>query len=114
MFPEGTPILNFTLGACLVSVLVATINRYGLLPTVAALATHFVLLRAPITTDLGSWRGPLGLWFVGVVAALFSGLGACYIASARTPRPASPRRISLRSFDGPAPIILAIQTTRRE
>jgi hypothetical protein len=84
MFPEGTPVLNFTLGACLVGVLVATIHRRGLLPTVAALVTHFVLLRAPITTDLGSWRGPLGLWFIGVVAAF--GLGACYIASARTPR----------------------------
>ncbi len=47
-------------------------------PTMAALATHFVLLRAPLTLDLASWRGPLGLWFVGLIA--LAGFGAVYIA----------------------------------
>jgi len=82
MFPQGTPWLDIGLGLGLMSVFVFTILRYGLLSTTAALITHFVLLRAPITTDLSSWRGPYGLWFLGVVAAM--GLGACYVAGART------------------------------
>ena len=54
------------------------IIRFGLLATVAALTIHFILLRAPLTTEFDSWRGPLGLWYLGVVAVL--GLGAIYIA----------------------------------
>jgi hypothetical protein len=49
------------------------------LATIAALFTHFMLLRAPVTTDLASWRAPFGLWCVGTVLVL--GLGACYIAN---------------------------------
>jgi hypothetical protein len=49
-----------------------------LLATVAALVTHFILLRAPLTTELSTWRGSLGLWYVGTIALI--GLGACYIA----------------------------------
>ena len=52
--------------------------RAGLLSAVAALFTHFVLLRAPITTDFSSWHATTGLWHAGVVLAL--GLGACYYA----------------------------------
>jgi hypothetical protein len=81
MFPEGTPILNVTLGACLITVFVITIDRAGLLATVAALMTHFILLRAPISTTFTTWHGALGLWFLGAVAVL--GLGSCYLASAR-------------------------------
>jgi hypothetical protein len=49
-----------------------------LLSAVAALFTHFVLLRAPITTDVSSWHATIGMWHIGVVLA--AGLGACYCA----------------------------------
>jgi serine/threonine-protein kinase len=86
MFPSGTPWLDLALGTSLITVFVLTTVRFGLLATMAALTTHFVLLRAPVTTDLSSWRGPLGLWFVGFVAVM--GLGACYLARGGS-RPAS-------------------------
>lgn len=78
----GTPALDLTLGTILIAVFVFTIVRFGLLATTAALTAHFILLRAPITTHLSSWRGPLGLWFVGTVAG--AGLVACYFARAGT------------------------------
>jgi serine/threonine-protein kinase len=78
MFPDGTPILDLVMGALLIAVFVHAIVRIGLLAAVAALTTHFVLLRAPITLEFSSWRGPIGLWFLAVVLA--AGLGACYIA----------------------------------
>jgi len=78
MFPDGTPRLDLAIGLAISAVFVSAILRFGLLATIAALATHFILLRAPITTELASWRGSLGLWFVGVIAA--AGFGACYIA----------------------------------
>ena len=81
MFPPGTPRLDLALGTALIVIFVATIVRAGLLATMAALTTHFVLLRAPLTLDLSTWRGPYGLWFLGFVAVM--GLGACYLASAR-------------------------------
>jgi serine/threonine-protein kinase len=84
MFAPSTPMLNVAIGAMLVSVLVFTIVRFGLLATVAALATHFVLLRAPTTIHLTTWRGAMGLWFIGLVA--IAGLGACYIARLGAPR----------------------------
>ena len=43
-----------------------------------ALFTHFVLLRAPITTDFSSWHAMYGLWHLGVLLTI--GLGACYLA----------------------------------
>jgi hypothetical protein len=78
MFPQGTPILDLVIGACICTTFVITIVRFGLLATMTALATHFVLLRAPLTTDFSSWRGPYGLWFLATVAIL--GLGGCYLA----------------------------------
>jgi hypothetical protein len=78
MFPPGTPRLDLAVGAGIITILMVVILRFGLLASVAALVTHFVLLRSPLTTDFTSWRGPVGLWYVGVIAAL--GLGACYIA----------------------------------
>ncbi|HEX6974396.1 MAG TPA: serine/threonine-protein kinase, partial [Vicinamibacterales bacterium] len=78
MFAPTTPMLNIAIGAVLISIFVFTIVRFGLLATVAALATHFVLLRAPTTIHLGTWRGAMGLWFVGLVALV--GLGSCWIA----------------------------------
>ncbi|HSC29254.1 MAG TPA: serine/threonine-protein kinase, partial [Vicinamibacterales bacterium] len=78
MFPPGTPWLDIAVGAGIIGIFILVIIRFGLLATAAALTTHFVLLRAPITTDFASWRGSLGLWHLGLVA-LF-GLGACYVA----------------------------------
>jgi serine/threonine-protein kinase len=80
MFPPGTPVLDVLIGASICAAFVVIIVRFGLLATMAALATHFVLLRAPLTTEFASWRGPAGLWFLGTVAVL--GLGACYLARA--------------------------------
>ena len=57
---------------------------HRLVATMAALATHFIFLRAPLTTELNSWRGPIGYWFLGTVALL--GLGACYIARSSVAR----------------------------
>jgi hypothetical protein len=78
MFPPGTPLLDIALGTALIGVFVFTIVRVGLLATMGALTTHFVLLRAPLTTDLSAWRGPIGLWFLGVIA--LAGFAACYFA----------------------------------
>jgi tRNA A-37 threonylcarbamoyl transferase component Bud32 len=78
MFSEGTPVLDLVIGLAVISVFVLTAMRVGLLATTAALTIHFLLLRAPITTDLSAWHAPAGLWLVGIVAAI--GLGACYIA----------------------------------
>ena len=78
MFPGSTPWLDIAIGAGIITIFILTIVRAGLLSAVAALFTHFVLLRAPITTDLSSWHAPVGLWHVGIV--LVAGLGACYYA----------------------------------
>jgi Protein kinase domain len=78
MFPGSTPRLDIAIGLGIISIFIVTIMRAGLLSAVAALFTHFVLLRAPITTDFSSWHAPVGLWHVGVVLAL--GLAACYYA----------------------------------
>jgi hypothetical protein len=79
MFPEGTPRLDLAIGAGIIAILIAVILRYGLLASVAALATHFVLLRAPLTTDFTSWRGPIGLWYLAVIAG--AGALASYVAA---------------------------------
>jgi asparagine N-glycosylation enzyme membrane subunit Stt3 len=78
MFPGSTPRLDVAIGAGIITIFILTILRAGLLSGVSALFTHFVLLRAPITTDFSSWQAPVGLWHVGVVLAV--GLGACYYA----------------------------------
>jgi hypothetical protein len=78
MFSPGTPRLDLLLGAGIIAVFVVTILRTGLLAAIVALFTHFVLLNAPITTDVSSWRVTFGLWYIGTVLLL--GLGACYIA----------------------------------
>ena len=90
MFQPGTPRLDLAIGAAIISILIAVIVRFGLLASIAALATHFILLRAPLTTDLSTWRGPLALWYVGGLAAI--GLGACYRAHGTLPKlPGVPR-----------------------
>jgi protein kinase-like protein len=78
MFMPGEPLLQVVLGATIISIFIFATVRFGLLAAVAALATHFILLRAPLTLQLGTWRGPTSLWYVGVIAA--AGLGACYAA----------------------------------
>jgi tRNA A-37 threonylcarbamoyl transferase component Bud32 len=78
MFMPGTPTLDLAVGGGIIVIFVVTILRGGLLAAIAALFTHFVLLRAPITTDLASWRAQPGAWYLGAVLLL--GLGACYIA----------------------------------
>jgi hypothetical protein len=77
MFSPGTPWLDLAIGAGITGIFVVMIVRFGLLATTAALATHFILLRAPLTTDFSSWRGPLGLWYLAAIA-LF-GFGAVYV-----------------------------------
>jgi hypothetical protein len=81
MFSETTPWLDTATGAGILVIFVLTIQRAGLLAAIAALFTHFVLLGAPITTDLSSWRAPLGFWYVGTIALV--GFGACYLARTR-------------------------------
>jgi serine/threonine protein kinase len=78
MFPGTTPRLDLAIGVGIISIFIAVILRAGLLAAVAALFTHFILLRAPITIDLSSWHATPGLWLIGVV--LTAGLGACYLA----------------------------------
>ena len=78
MFPAGTPLLDLAIGAGIIGILIGVILRVGLLASVAALCTHFVLLRAPLTTELGSWRGTGTIWYLAVIAV--AGLGACYLA----------------------------------
>jgi serine/threonine-protein kinase len=78
MFPPGTPRLDLAIGAGITGMFIVMIIRFGLLATVAGLTTHFILLRAPLTTDFNSWRGPIGLWYLGAVALL--GFGAAYVA----------------------------------
>ena len=78
MFSPGYPALALILGACIISVLIAVAMRYGLLACITALATHFILLRAPLTIDASTWRGPASLWYLGLIGA--AGLGACLLA----------------------------------
>ena len=60
MFISDTPMLDTAICLVITAVFVIVIARIGLLATVAVLVTHFVLLRAPITTDLSSWRAATG------------------------------------------------------
>ncbi len=78
MFPGSTPWLDLSIGAGIITIFLLTIVRAGLLSAIGALFTHFVLLRAPITTDVSSWQAATGMWHVGVMLA--AGLGACYFA----------------------------------
>ncbi|OFW04515.1 MAG: hypothetical protein A3H96_08955 [Acidobacteria bacterium RIFCSPLOWO2_02_FULL_67_36] len=88
MFPAGTPILDLVIGGGIIAIFVTTIIRFGLLATMGALATHFVLLRAPLTLRLSAWYGVAGLWPLAVVTAM--GLGACYLARRGAVRDAAP------------------------
>jgi hypothetical protein len=91
MFPQGTPRLDLLVGGGITAFFVVTIVRFGLLATTAALTTHFILLRAPITAEFSSWRGPLGLWYVAAVALL--GFLACSVARTGSRAPGSERGV---------------------
>ncbi len=84
MFPAGTPLLDLAIGGLLIGVFVVTIVRFGLLASMAALVTHFVLLRAPLTLRWSAWYGTAGLWSLAIVMVL--GLGGCYVARRGTGR----------------------------
>ena len=86
MFSPGIPALDFVMGLVITAIFVTVIGWVGLLATVVTLMTHFLLLRAPLTSDLASWRAPSGFVYLGVVLAV--GLGGCYLASRPAPRAA--------------------------
>ena len=78
MFPAGTPVLDLVIGFGIINVWTGVILHGGLLATVVAISAHFILLRAPITLDVSSWRGTPGLTYLLVVGGV--GLGAAYVA----------------------------------
>jgi predicted Ser/Thr protein kinase len=84
MFNPGWPLLDFICGLIITTIFVATIGWAGLLSTIAAIATHFILLSAPLTADVANWRAPAG--FVPLAALLALGLGGAWLASRNTPR----------------------------
>jgi serine/threonine-protein kinase len=69
MFMPGTPVLDTVMGALIIATFVAIIARFGLLAATAALATHFVVLRAPITIHLDAWWANAGIFAVVLVGA---------------------------------------------
>jgi hypothetical protein len=85
MFNAGIPALDFVLGLVITAIFVGVIGWVGLLATMVTLLTHFLLLRAPLTADLASWRAPYGLVYLGVILIL--GLGGCYVAARPAARP---------------------------
>jgi hypothetical protein len=81
MFPPGTPMLDLAIGGLIIGVWTAVIVRFGLLATIAALATHFMLLRAPLTTQFGTWRAPAGITYIVMTAGV--GLFAAWLSRQR-------------------------------
>ncbi len=69
MFVAGTPLLDLLLGALIIVVFFLVVSRFGLLAATAALTTHFLLVRAPITTNLGVWWAQIGLAMLGLLVA---------------------------------------------
>jgi serine/threonine-protein kinase len=83
MFSPGAPAVDLAIGVLITAGFVAVLGWAGLLTAIAALATHFILLRSPMTTDLASWRAGSGLVFLGSVLVI--GLGSCYLATRPPP-----------------------------
>jgi hypothetical protein len=83
MFNPGTPLLDIAIGLGIIAIWTGVILYGGLLATVAALATHFLLLRAPITTDFASWRATPGITYLVVIGGV--GLLAAYLARTAGP-----------------------------
>src|SRR5205809_706920 len=57
-------------GAGIIAIYFGVILRWVQLATIVTLFTHFMLLRAPLTTDLGSWRATAGLTYTITLAGL--------------------------------------------
>jgi serine/threonine-protein kinase len=81
MFPAGTPLLDLAVGMLIIGVFVAVILRFGLLATIAALATHFMLLRAPLTTQWDTWRATAAITYLIVVGG--TGVLAAWLSRQR-------------------------------
>jgi hypothetical protein len=88
MFPGETPILDVATAIVMATIFFGVVAWIGLLATIATLMAHLILIGAPLTTDLSSWRGPTGLVFIGAIVA--AGMFGCYVASGAA-QPASPR-----------------------
>ena len=84
MFPPGTPVLDVVIGLGIIAIWTGVILYAGLLSTVAALATHFILLRAPITIQFASWRGTPAMTYLLLVGGL--ALAAAFLASRPAPQ----------------------------
>lgn len=85
MFMPGTPWLDLLAAGLITAIFIGVILRLGLLASAVALATHFVMLGAPLTTDLASWRGGATVWFVFlfVAATFFAARSATDATNAR-------------------------------
>ncbi len=70
MFPPGTPLLDLMIGAAIIAIYIGVILRWGLLATIVTLFTHFLLLRAPLTTDWSSWHATAGITYTVTLAGL--------------------------------------------
>ena len=86
MFSPGWPLLDLICGLLITAGFVATIGWVGLLATIGALFTHFLLLRAPLTTELSSWRGGASLVYLIAIGGV--GLYGAYLASQPAREPA--------------------------
>ncbi|HET7696714.1 MAG TPA: serine/threonine-protein kinase [Vicinamibacterales bacterium] len=87
MFSPGSPAVDLAFGLIITSAFVGVLGWAGLLTAISTLATHFVLMRAPLTADFSSWRAPTSFVFLGAVLLL--GVGGCYIAARPAPRAAA-------------------------
>jgi hypothetical protein len=81
MFTPGYPTLDFVLGLVITTTFVLVVGWGGLLATVAALTTHFILLRSPLTLETSSWRFATTIVMLGAVVAM--GVTATAIATGR-------------------------------
>jgi len=81
MFTPGYPTLDFVLGLLITTTFVLVVGWGGLLATVAALTTHFILLRSPLTLETSSWRFATTIVMLGAVVAM--GVTATAIATGR-------------------------------
>ena len=79
MFSPGSPAADLAIGLIITTTFVGVLGWAGLLTAIATLATHFMLMRAPLTADVSSWRAPTGYAFLGAV--LLMGLAGCYLAA---------------------------------
>jgi tRNA A-37 threonylcarbamoyl transferase component Bud32 len=70
LFSPGTPLLDLVIGSAIIGIYIGVILRWGLLATTVALSTYFILVSAPLTTDLSSWRATAALTYIFTLAGL--------------------------------------------